>query len=305
MSTGPHIRYLKRQEIDINRWDDCVQRSANRLVYGFHFYLDAITAGQWDALVLEDYQAVMPLTWRRKWGIGYCCQPAFTQQTGIFSPATIIPETVDAFLVALTRHYRFAEIYLNYGNAHPALRVHENLVLPLDDPYPQLEARYKKDLLRNLRLAANTGLGYTQDLDTDTAIEIYRSHYARRHPAIRPEDYTRFRRLCLHLQANDQLILRAAVKDGQMLATALLVRDASRLYLIQSATLPAGRKVEANHFLIDQLIREFAGTGHVLDFEGSDLPGIAYFYTNFGAVRQPYFFHRHNLLPWPWRLLKT
>ncbi len=44
-----------------------------------------MAAGQWDALVLDDYQAVMPLTWRSKFGIRYLYQPAFTQQTGIFS----------------------------------------------------------------------------------------------------------------------------------------------------------------------------------------------------------------------------
>jgi len=311
-----HIRHYKRQEIDTSRWDACVAQSANRLVYGFHFYLDAITGGQWDALVWEDYKAVMPLTWRRKWGITYLCQPAFTQQTGIFSPSPIDPETTDAFLKTAAQYYRFSEIYLNYGNQHPSPRTHENLIFPLHDSYPVLQSRYKKDLQRNLRLANATGLTYTPDLDLDTAIEAYRSQYAGRHPAIRPADYTRFHKLCRSLQIagisasekpadqSSQLILRAAVKDNQLCATALLIRDASRLYLLQSTTPPAGRKLEANHYLVDQLVREFAGAGLILDFEGSDLPGIAYFYANFGAIRQPYFFYRHNRLPWPWRLLK-
>jgi hypothetical protein len=42
----------------------------------------------------------------------------------------------------------------------------------------------------------------------------------------------------------------------------------------------------------------------ILDFEGSDHPGIAHFYENFGSINQPYFFYRHNRLPWPLRLLK-
>ncbi|HEY4334438.1 MAG TPA: GNAT family N-acetyltransferase [Puia sp.] len=311
MNTDPHIRHLKRQEIDIARWEACVANSANRLIYGSVVYLDLMTDGQWDALVTGDYDAVMPLPWRRKWGISYLYQPAFTQQTGIFSPSGIPTETTDAFLKAAAKHYRFAEIYLNYGNPHPSLRTHENLILPLHDAYPVLQNRYKKDLQRNLRLADAADLKYTADLDLDTAIEAYRSQYADRHPAIRPKDYTRFRTLCQSLQPAEtnapeksQLILRAAVKDAQLCATALLIRDATRLYLLQSTTPPAGRKLESNHFLIDQLVREFAGTGLTLDFEGSDLPGIAYFYANFGAIRQPYFFHRHNRLPWPWRLLK-
>lgn len=327
MITEAHIRYLKRQEIDISRWDACITRSANRLVYGFHFYLDAMTDGQWDALVYEDYQVVMPLTWRRKGGIRYLYQPAFTQQTGIFSPSPIQAETIAAFLAAVGRHYRFAEIYLNYGNPHPSLRTHENLILPLQAPYADLQSRYKNDLLRNLRQAS--GLTYSQDLGLDTAIQHYRTQYAARHPAIRPNDYTHFHQLCRSLQAiptaridtptqispkapadppapipSPALILRAAFNAGELCATALLISEATRLYLLQSTTLPAGRKLAANHFLLDQLVREFAGHDLILDFEGSDLPGIAYFYANFGAIRQPYFFHRHNRLPWPWRMLK-
>ena len=37
-----------------------------------------MTGGKWDALVLDDYAAVMPLTWRRKYGTRYLYQPAFT-----------------------------------------------------------------------------------------------------------------------------------------------------------------------------------------------------------------------------------
>jgi len=315
MSKEPQIKYLKRQEIDTSRWDACIAASANRLVYGFHFYLDTMTDGQWDALVYDDYQAVMPLTWRRKGGIRYLYQPAFTQQTGIFSPMPINPSLIETFLSATTHQFRFAEIYLNYGNPHPALRVHENLILPLQDPYPVLQSRYKKDLQRNLRLAAGSGLVYTPDLDLGAAIDAYRSEYAARHPAIRPEDYTRFHNLCRSLPSSSTvqptqprppaLILRSAIRSGELCATALLIHDATRLYLLQSTTPPAGRKLAANHFLIDQLIHEFAGRDAILDFEGSDLPGIAYFYANFGAIRQPYFFHRHTRLPWPWRLLKS
>jgi len=310
MSTDLHIRRCKRQEIDASRWDECIANSANRLIYASTAYLDAMTDLQWDGLVAGDYEAVMPLTWRRKWGITYLCQPAFTQQTGIFSPSSIAAGTIGAFLRTAIQYYRFSEIYLNYGNPYPSLRTHENLVLPLHDTYPVLQSRYKKDLQRNLRLAHAAGLTYTTNLDLDTAINAYRSQYADRHPAIRNADYNRFHKLCRSLRTAGTsdtpatLILRAAVKDTQLCATALLIRDASRLYLLQSTTPPAGRKLEANHYLIDQLVREFAGTGLTLDFEGSDLPGIAYFYANFGALSQPYFFHRHNRLPWPWRLLK-
>jgi len=42
-------------------------------------------ADQWDALVLNDYEAVMPLTWNKKYGIHYLFQPFFCASLGVFA----------------------------------------------------------------------------------------------------------------------------------------------------------------------------------------------------------------------------
>jgi hypothetical protein len=304
-SDAPAIRYLRRREIDITQWDRCIEASLSPIIYGRSFYLDEMAAGKWDALVLDDYQAVMPLTWRSKYGIRYLYQPAFTQQTGIFSPAPVTPALVEAFLRQLDSHFRFAEIFLNFTNAHPALSPRTNFILDLNTHYQQLCALYKKDLTRNLKLAQRSLLTYTRDFDLQTALRDFRREYTSRLPSVKEEDYHHFEALCLRLRKQDQLLTRAVWDEQQQpLCSAVFLRDARRFYLVHSTTLPAGRTAEANHFLLDQFIREWAGSAMILDFEGSDHPGIAHFYRNFGAADQPYFFYRRNRLPWPIRWLK-
>ena len=122
---------------------------------------------------------------------------------------------------------------------------------------------------------------------------------------MKEDAYTRFAALCRFLQDKGQLLVRAITDDRQQpLATALLPRDNGRIYLLQSTSLPEGREKAANHLLLDRLIAELAGRPLLLDFEGSELPGIAHFYRNFGVHDQPYFFYRHNQLPWPLRVFK-
>ena len=55
------IRYVTRAELDVQLWDNCITNASNGLIYAYSFYLDTI-AKQWDALVLDDYRMVMPLT---------------------------------------------------------------------------------------------------------------------------------------------------------------------------------------------------------------------------------------------------
>lgn len=300
------IRYVRRHEIDTARWDACIGQSATPLIYGFHFYLDHMTTHPWDALILGDYEAVMPLTWRRKYGIRYLYQPPFTQQTGIFSAQPLSPGLIEAFAQTARHYFRFAEIFLNHGNALPAFEPRTNYILSLDAPYPQLAANYKKDLVRNLRLAARSPMVYSSEVDLPSALESYRQEYGARTPHVHAGDYRAFAALCRYCHTRGRLVLRAATTPGgESMSTALLLRDQARLYLLQSTTSAAGRRQEANHYLLDQLVREWAGSGLTLDFEGSELPGVAHFYANFGAIRQPYYFYRYNRLPWPIKLLKS
>jgi hypothetical protein len=316
------IQYLRRREIDPARWDRCIRDSHSPLIYGQSDYLDAMTEGQWDALVLGDYRAVMPLTWRSRYTVRYLYQPAFTQQTGIFSTiphgaaaasTAADPISADltytdptaAFLAQVDRHFRFAEIYLNYTNPHPGCSPRTNYILPLNNTYEAIAGQYRKDLNRNLKLAGRTPLSYLSDYDVVTALHDFRREYATRLPAIKENDYSNFETLCLRLHRQGQLLTRTVMDDRhQIMCSSVFLKDSRRFYLIHSTTLPAGRATEANHFLLDQFIREWAGSPMILDFEGSDHPGISHFYANFGAIDQPYFFYRRNRLPWPLRWLK-
>jgi hypothetical protein len=295
-----HIHYLRRKDIDTEKWDACIH-----LIYGKSYYLDHMTAGQWDALVKGDYEVVMPLTWKKKWGVRYLYQPPFTQQLGLFATDMIPPPLIDAFLKESGRHYKFAEIFLNYQNAHPGLQPFTNFILDLHTSHGELTAGYGPSLPNDLKKAGRSSLQYTGDIDLLQTLSLYQQYCSPRLPHVKEEAYTRFQALCITLQQKGQLLLRG-VRDSrqQLLATALLPRDKNRLYLVQSTVSVAGREKKANHFLLDRLIHEFAGQDLVLDFEGSEEPGIARFYRNFGSQDQPYYYYDHNKLSWPFRLFK-
>ena len=79
-----HIRFLKNNQVNKQRWDDCIDHCLNGLIYAKSIYLDCMSPG-WYALIHEDYDWVMPLTSRSKFGISYLYQPPFTQQLGVFA----------------------------------------------------------------------------------------------------------------------------------------------------------------------------------------------------------------------------
>ncbi|HQD08734.1 MAG TPA: hypothetical protein PLQ65_03660, partial [Flavihumibacter sp.] len=88
MQPDSTIRLLRREALDENRWQACIDKAANGLIYGQHYYLDASTENWW-ALVAGDYETVMPLTWRKKNLFSYLFQPLWCQQLGLFSSEPI------------------------------------------------------------------------------------------------------------------------------------------------------------------------------------------------------------------------
>ncbi|RYY22519.1 MAG: GNAT family N-acetyltransferase [Chitinophagaceae bacterium] len=298
------IRYVKRKELDSSAWDDCIDRSANSLIYAYTFYLDTMS-DQWDALIMGDYEYVMPVTWRQKFGYRYLYPPPFTQQGGIFSAKAITTKIIDEFLQSARQQFSYGDIFLNYACGGAELSPHCNLVLPLSPAYEQLRGNYKKDLSNNLRAAAKHSFRFAATNDFNTVLRLFKMRYASKIGSISSDGYSRFARLLTHKELRGLCLARTVTSyDNDLLATALLLVSGNRMYLLHSYVSDRGRSMKANHFLLDRLIHEFAGSDMLLDFEGSDIPGIASYYMNFGATSQPYYFYSFNHLPPPVAIAK-
>ena len=291
------LHYLQHHEIDKDLWDARMLQAVNGLIYARSWYLDAMSPG-WDALVNEDYTALFPVTWRSKLGIRYLCQPAFTQQLGLFCTHASLLALLPAFLKALATRFRLIEVFLNHQNAWEGQTIaHANFVLPLQDDYANISASYKQDLFKNLKRTTRFNLQYKNSDKGAAAVELFRQAYQQRLGA-RPQDYPLFTQCVEYMLRHQHAFIReVSLPGGELLATGIFARDDRRIYNLASTTLPNGRMMEANHFLFDQLIREFAGSGLLLDFEGSDQQGIARFYQKFGSTNQPYYFWKTNRLP--------
>ena len=82
------IKYIHREHLDEEKYNQCIATSLQSKIYAFSWYLD-IVCDNWDVLVLDDYEAVMPIPWRKKYGIKYVYPPFWVLQLGVFSNEVI------------------------------------------------------------------------------------------------------------------------------------------------------------------------------------------------------------------------
>lgn len=293
------IKYLKNSEIDRSKWDACINASLQQLPYGYSWYLDAATEN-WDAIVIGDYAAVFPLPWKKKWGVKYVYPPFFIQQLGLFSSLKL--DLTDAVLKEAAKHFKFIELYLNFADqcSLPVV-TRNNFELNLID----FQQNYAENTRRNIKKAEGLQLKIQKASSAKNIIELFRKGRGAQVKTLDNSDYKRFEKIVLACEQRSAIEhYEVYTAQGILCAGACLLKTAGRVVFIFSGNSDEGKKSGAMHYLIDSMIKEYAGKPMIFDFEGSNDENLARFYQSFGAQNKPYSFVKLNNLSFPYNLFK-
>ena len=301
------IKYVTHEKIDKVKWNACLNGASNHLIYAYSVYLDTM-AGNWDAIILNDYEAVMPLTWKKKYGIYYLYQPFFTASLGVFGN-NITAELLQTFLLAIPAKFKYWDIYLNSANHFklPNFKLYDriNYTLSLKDNYENLFAAYKNNLKRNIKKAENLQLKISKNINVDDVIDLAKNQGKIFSPA-KHEDYERFKKLYQQLLVHQQAITYGVfMPSGRLVASCVFFIANKRAYYILVGNDPDGKTIGASHALINEYIKDNAGNDLILDFEGSDISSLAFFYSSFGATPEINVGLKLNKLPKILQLFKS
>ena len=293
------IRYITYQQIDKIKWDACIHNASNGLIYAYSFYLDTI-AKHWDAIVLNDYEAVMPLTWNKKYGIAYLYQPFFTASLGVFGNM-FNAALVNDFLKTIPAKFMYWDIYLNAANSFPlndfVLYERVNYVLPLNNLYENLFANFRDNTKRNIKKAAQLNCVVKKDILIDDVIALAKNQSKNFSP-VTTGDFNNIKNIYQQLQQQKKVITYGSfLPNGELVASGAFFFSHGRAYYILVGNHPNGKTIGASHSLINAFIKDYAGQNILLDFEGSDIRNLAFFYSSFGAAEEKYVGLKYNGLP--------
>jgi hypothetical protein len=295
------IRYLRHNEIDKAKWDNCISGSVNELIYAYSWYLDIVSPG-WDALIEGDYEAVMPLTWNRKFGICYLYGPYFAQQLGVFSIKRGLINDVSDFIGSIPEKISFAEFNLNTENGMKKdLLINKRKTFELDigKPYNELKKNYSRSNLNNVKKALNRNIKIENSINITDIVSFYKRAYRDLgFKFLKKYHYKNFRKILESTAKNNKLESYIALTQDDIVCAMCIFLMSSNRSLIFSASDKLGKKYSAVFLLIDRFIEDHAGKNLILDFAGSNIPGIAYRNKGFGAEEKNYFTIYINNLPW-------
>jgi hypothetical protein len=299
MSSANHIRYLPQKDIDRSKWDNCISNAKNGLIYAYSHYLDSMSKN-WDALVLNDHEAIMPLTWNKKYGFYYLYQPAFTASLGVFGNNLTEP-LVENFIKAIPKKFRLIEISLNPGNIFSVPTgfnmLRNNYTLSLNKNYDSVYSSYNDNIKRNIKKAQQYGCTIKKNIPVADVIDLSKPSLQKQTNTT-DEDYKNFEKIFNFLyQQNKAITYGVYSNTNELIASCVYFFSHNRAYYILVGNHPNGKTLGASHYLIDRFIYDHAGQNLILDFEGSDIRNLAFFYGSFGAQPEVYPFLKINRLP--------
>ncbi|MBP9016784.1 MAG: peptidoglycan bridge formation glycyltransferase FemA/FemB family protein [Paludibacteraceae bacterium] len=277
------IKHLEHSEIDYEKWNKSILHAKNQLVYAETWYLD-IVSPDWEALVADDYEYVMPLPVKTKYAIPYLVQPILTQQLGIFSASEISEIIIKEFLKKIP--YPSYELNFNEENFIPEAEAFPNYILSLRPSYEQLRAKFSKNTRRNIEKAQQAGLQVRDFLSVNDFLNFY---YSLEKKFIFPERSLLEMLIGKGKEKNAVDIFGIFSPHNELIATLCMIHSKKRFTYWIPVSNAVGKKTSAMFLLVDEIIRQNAESEAILDFEGSRIEGIARFYKGFGSEYKPYY----------------
>lgn len=285
------LKLISRNEIDDIRWNLTVSNANQSRIYAQTWYLDAVTGGNWYAFIVNDYQFVMPLAYRRKLGIPYIFQPFISQQLGVFGKEQCPPDLLTLLLKSIPQKFWFVDITIvNKPKINArcySILERQNHIIDLNKSYQSIAKDYNRNTRRNIKRAMDQSLTFQVDIKVEQFID-FQSYWE-------PGEFTAPNRTFVEKlisAANNyaHVIICGVFDQEELIATGLFIVDNQRVWFLLCASSKVGKEKMAMFFLVDTILKMYAEKPLIFDFTGSNIPSIIQRNSGFGANTEHYYY---------------
>ena len=282
------IKYIHREHLDEEKYNLCIDTSLQSKIYAFSWYLDVV-CDQWAVLVLNDYEAVMPVPFRKKYLIQYVHPPLWILQLGIFSKRDYIQSD---FISVIQKRFRFIELRLNFKNLLDTDSLYfiekQFQELKLTVGYEKIKKAYRSDRKKDLKRAEKSELRIEWGGSPSDLITLFQNNVGKRTPEIKQQDYQNLETLINFCLIDDYGELCFAYEGETLVAAAFFLKHQETVTILCSSTDFSNRKNGANTFLIDEAIQRYINKYKTFNFGGSSMQTIAKYFFSFGTQEKTY-----------------
>jgi len=282
------LKYVENKNIDREKWDLVISNSENAYIYSTSNYLD-IVSDNWDALIYGDYNVIMPLPYKKKYGIKYIMQPIFAQQLGIIYIEKPEDKILNEFVNFLKNSFIYFAINLNYdNNSNNYTKYHEktNLILNLNYSYDKILKGFSTNTKRNIKKSQKEDFVIEKEnQNNEEFLNFFVSNLVEKES----EQTINILKNIINYSFKENIgTIYSVKKNDEILSSVFILKSFNRYIYLAASSNKKGKELRTMFFLLNSFIEENCDSDYILDFEGSDVDGVKRFYKGFNAVEQNY-----------------
>lgn len=302
------IKYLKNNEINLIRWDNCINNAINGNIFAYSWYLN-ILCEDWEALVLGDYEYVMPILHKITYKRSIIFSSKLGNRLGIFSNKLLTEEIVDTFIKNLPKKYSRIHILLNKFNklTGKAATTQKTYEIDLIQSHMKISTKYSSQFQKNLQTAYSKRISAVNGIMPNELINFSEKKNVISNPKLTKPDFIKLRMIIAHsLRYNLGEVYGVYTENNTLCAAAFFLKSKRKIHLMFNCIDKNEIKTYALHYLIDKFIETHTEKNLTLNIENVILNDDLDFFTGVGAHEYRYkrFFVNH--LPWYYKfLIKT
>ncbi len=280
------IRIIKNNDIDTILWDRCIARSQNGDIFGYSWFLDAVS-DNWFGIVEGNYRVVMPVSINKFFGLVSVKNYKFQSKVNIYSHKEIGNKTIQEFIKIIkliSKNISFTSENKKLSDFAKKSKTFYSYKLDLIRLYKDINHSETNFVIKQLNSSEshktffNTGIlpnGITL-LSTLTK-------------SLNKKDIDTLRRLsAISLRKNLGQIYGAFNQHNRLIAAVLFISSHFKINIIYAVQTKEAESKKALYGLIDYYIKTHSEKALTLDFFGlTDFP--EQFFEEMGAVKYPWY----------------
>jgi len=287
------IKHLKYNQIDFEKWDSCISKSLNSFAFAYSWYLDIISEA-WEALVENDYERVMPLTFDYKLNYQYIYQPILAPQLGIFSPTPLNSPDIIKFIENIPQKFKHIEINLNKFNTidNINLNISKKSVYSLDliESYDKIVKNYSFEVQKNISEIKVQKFFISNGLSPNEIINFLKKN---NHSTIET-NYDIIRKIISYtLNRKFSKVYSVYNFESKLVGIAFFLISNYNVNLLTLAVDNNEFKNNITAYLLDNFINEHSEKSITLNIEANTFPNITSIFKGLGA--QEFFYQTINI----------
>ena len=293
------LTYLQHKEIDINKWDKCIEYSVNGSFQALSWFLNTICQS-WDAIIDEKYNCVMPLPIITKGRKKIILQPKFAKHLGIYSTSVINDTMIESFIKAIPQSLSYASIQFNKYNkiqSLPGYSVEKGYSYDIDLilSYHKLVEAYSDNGVESIKKAQSYKFHIVYGMQAKDLINFYSDNKTNSSDTLSKTDLQTLELIILYALRNAIGEVIGVYNTGNKLCAVLFfIGSHQKITLLFFAQNKSALINKALYLVIDSFIKKHAEKNIILNYTGT-IFNINF--CDFGGLRSEYFKLKYNRLP--------